>query len=396
VCDYRSPVNVLIATWQGGGASQPAVGLGRLLAERGHRVRIFAPAVYAPRVAASGCVLRGFPAEVEFDPALGRQMEDQRARLGRIFLGRALPDAVAADLARERADVIVVDYLLRSLVGLAEQLPIPHALLIHTMYRFHGGANDDEDTRRGWHEPVNASRVELGLAPLPIGSDSVTVALARRAETCLVVLPRVYDDWPDPPENVAHVGPIIEEAPGPAWESPWPASDRRPLIVVSMGTTYMRHEEVLGRVVLALGDLNARVLVLTGLELAPEELAFPPGVEVRRYVPHGAVLPGAELVVTHAGMGTLMAAFSAGVPVVCLPLGRDQAENAGRVEELGLGRTVRRDATQTEIRAATAEALASAALHDRARLMASVIRGYGGGAIAVTLLERLQRMRVAT
>jgi UDP:flavonoid glycosyltransferase YjiC (YdhE family) len=113
-------------------------------------------------------------------------------------------------------------------------------------------------------------------------------------------------------------------------------------------------------------------------------------------VPHAAVLPGAELVVTHAGMGTLMAAFSAGVPVVCLPLGRDQAGNAGRVEELGLGRTVRRDATQTEIREATAEALASVALHDRARLMASVIRGHGGGAIAVTLLERLQRMRVAT
>jgi len=389
-------VNVVIATWQGGGASQPAVGLGRLLAERGHRVRVFAPAVYAARVAAADCALRPFPAEVEFDPTLGRQMEDQRACLDRIFLGRELPDAVAADLVRESADVIVVDYLLRSLVGLAEQMPIPHALLIHTLYRFHGGANDDDHTRRERYESLNAGRVGLGLARLPIGPDSVTVALARRAGASLIVMPGEFDDWPDPPENVAHVGPIIEEAPGLPWESPWPSSDRRPLVVVTMGTTYMRHEDVLGRIVLALDDLNARVLVLTGLELAPDELAFPSRVEARRYVPHSAVLPEAELVVTHAGMGTLMAAFSAGVPVVCFPLGRDQAENARRVEELGLGSVLRRDAPETEIREAVAEALASAALHDRARRMAAVVRGYGGGAMAVTLLERLKRMRAAT
>jgi MGT family glycosyltransferase len=382
-------VNVVIATWQGGGASQPAVGLGRLLAERGHRVRIFAPAAYAERVAAAGCALRPFPGTIEFDPALGRQIEDQRDHLSRTFFGRALPNAVAADLACERADVIVIDYLLRSLVALAEQLAIPHTLLIHTLYRFHGGANDDDDTRRGWYEPVNAGRVEIGLEPLPTGPDSVTVALARRAGASLVVMPREYDDWPDPAGNVVHVGPIIEEAPGPTWESPWPHSDNRPLIVVSMGTTYMRHEDLLGRIVLALGKLDARVLVLTGSELAPEELAFPSGVHVRGYVPHGAVLPHAGLVVTHGGMGTLMAAFSAGVPVICIPLGRDQAQNARRVEELGLGLAVRRDATPAEIREAAAEALASAALHDRARHMASTARAYDGGSIAVTLLERM-------
>ena len=70
-------------------------------------------------------------------------------------------------------------------------------------------------------------------------------------------------------------------------------------------------------------------------------------------------------------------------------LGRDEPENAGRVEELGLSAPYDAMPPETEIREAAT--LASAALHDRARLMASR-PGYGGGAIAVTLLEQL-RMR---
>jgi hypothetical protein len=36
-------VKLLIATWRAGGATQVAIGLGRLLSQRGHRVRIFGP-----------------------------------------------------------------------------------------------------------------------------------------------------------------------------------------------------------------------------------------------------------------------------------------------------------------------------------------------------------------
>jgi len=36
------------------------------------------------------------------------------------------------------------------------------------------------------------------------------------------------------------------------------------------------------------------------------------------------VFPLADLVITHAGHGTLMRALSHGLPLVCLPMGRDQ------------------------------------------------------------------------
>jgi UDP:flavonoid glycosyltransferase YjiC (YdhE family) len=381
-------MEVLMVTWQAGGGSTPAIGLGRLLASHGHRVRIVAPAAYADRVTAAGCIPRPLPAGAEFDPSLGRRMEEQVPFLLGLFFGLELPAAVAQELHAEPADVLVVDYLLRAVASLGEQLDIPHVLLIHTIFPFHGVAADEAALRREY-ELFNAARTEMGLAPFPVGPDTVTIALTRRAAGTIVCLPHELDRWPDPPAGVVHAGPIFEEGPAADWQSPWSNDDTRPLVAVSMGTTYMGHGELLGRVAEGLSDLDARVLILTGHELAPSEVAVREGVVVEGYVPHAAVLPGASLVVTHAGTGTLMAAFSAGVPVVCIPLGRDQPDNARRVEELGLGTVLSAEATASEIRQSVENALQSASLRDAALEMAAAIDAYSGGSLALGLLERI-------
>jgi UDP:flavonoid glycosyltransferase YjiC (YdhE family) len=354
-------MNVLITTWQAGGASQPAIGLGRLLVERGHGVRVLAPAGYAERVRAAGCRQRSFPPSAEFDATRGRAMEDQVGFLREIFSGQTLPDAVVAELAAEPADVIVVDYLLRSVVSLAERSPLPFVPLVHTTYRFHR----------------------------PTPSDAVTAGIVERAPLVLVPIPRELDDWPNPPPQVVHTGPIVEEAAPGEWASPWPESDTRPLVVVSMGTTYMHHEHVLGRVARAAANLDVRVLVLTGYEVDTVEVAAVDGVHVAAYVPHTAVLPSASLVVTHAGVGTLVASLAAGVPLLCLPLGRDQQLNARRVEELGVGVVLSHDASVTTITDTIRDVLSFAVFHDAAAHIAQQITHYNGGAEAVTALEQL-------
>jgi hypothetical protein len=164
---FARTCGVLIATWQTGGATQVAIGLGRLLAQRGHRVRIFGPAELAPRIADAGCLHRPSPPDVELD--LRRRAEDQWDALRRVWFGRELADAFTTEFAREPADAVVVDYLLRSVSAGAERIWAPTALLVHTIYGFHGGRGDDDATRERWYEPVNASRVELGLEPLATG-----------------------------------------------------------------------------------------------------------------------------------------------------------------------------------------------------------------------------------
>jgi len=379
-------VKALIVTWQAGGGAQIAIGLGRLLAERGHEVRILAPAADADRVAAAGCLHRPFPPELELEP--GRRAEQQRHILERLFYGRELPRALSVEFAAEPSDVVVVDYLLRSAAGAAERLPAADVLLVHTIFGFHGGRGDDDATRRRWYEPVNAGRRALGLDELPDSGESVTSALARRAAGTIVALPREFDDWNEPPANVVHAGPMVESSNAKRWSAPWPAGDARPLVVVSLGSQFMDQTDVLRRITGALPQLPVRGLVTTG-EIDPAEIPAGANVAVERYVPHHAVLADAELAVTHAGTGTLLAAFAAGLPVLCVPLGRDQPDNARRVGELGLGCVIEPEAGAAEIGAAITELLGSATHRERAAAMRSVIRSYEGGAPAVRLLERL-------
>jgi UDP:flavonoid glycosyltransferase YjiC (YdhE family) len=382
-------VELLIATWQAGGATQVAIELGRTLRRRGHHVRIFAPAELAGRIGEAGCVHRPFPPGIGVNPR--RPAEDQWEALRRVWFGRELAEAFMDELARERADAVVVDYLLRSLTAAVELVDARSALLVHTIYGFHGGADDDGATRRRWYEPVNAARAELGLEPLPTDRDSVTVALVRRAGAAIVVMPREFDDWPDPPGNVVHVGPITDASSDDSWDPPWSDDDERPFVVVTLGTTYMAHEAVLGRIAEALDPGRFRVLICTGTDLPLDAIQMPAGVEVRAYVPHGAVLPSAAAVVTHAGTGTLLAAFAAGVPVVCLPLGRDQPANARRVAELGLGSSLSPESPPTAIRAAVDQVLADRAMSRRTRNFAETMRTYHGGIAAAAVVEALTK-----
>lgn len=373
-------------TWQAGGGAQIALGLGRALADRGHRVRILAPTADAQRVAAAGCLHRPFPPAVELEP--GRRVEEQRATLERIFYGPELAAALAAEEAAEPADVIVVDYLLRTVAGVAETLPAADVLLIHTIYGFHGGPGEGDAARRRWYEPVNAARRAAGLEELRDAGEPLTLAMIRRARGAIVAMPRELDNWPEPPANVVHAGRLATDHAAGRWEGPWPPDDRRPLVVVSLGSQFMNQTETLRRVAAALAALPVRALVLTG-EVDPAAVPAHENVAVEAYVPHYAALPQAALVVAHAGTGTLVAAFAAGLPVLCIPLGRDQPENARRVTELELGTTIAADAGSDEIRDAIAHLLGSRAHRARAEWMKAVISGYRGGEPAVRMLEDL-------
>jgi MGT family glycosyltransferase len=188
---------------------------------------------------------------------------------------------------------------------------------------------------------------------------------------------------------VVHTGPIAEEA-GPApWVPPWPDGADRPLVVVTCGTTYMHQEGTLRRILGALDGLGVRVLLLTGLELDPAEVPAGPDVCVEAYVPHAAVLPQAAAVISHAGVGSLLEAFRAGVPSVCLPLGRDQADNAAAAAERGAAIALEPGATSGEIRAAVSRALTSPALRRAARRLAGEMAACGGGPAAADEVEQV-------
>lgn len=92
-----------------------------------------------------------------------------------------------------------------------------------------------------------------------------------------------------------------------------------------------------------------------------------------RFVPHDAVLPYADLVITHAGHGTVMAALSAGVPLVCLPMGRDQPAVAERVTHHGLGVSLHPGSDRDALRTAITKVPATPSYRAAARRLAAGI-----------------------
>jgi UDP:flavonoid glycosyltransferase YjiC (YdhE family) len=105
--------------------------------------------------------------------------------------------------------------------------------------------------------------------------------------------------------------------------------------------------------------------VTTGPTLAPEEFPAPDNVTVVRSAPHGALLAETAVFVTHAGHGSTLRPLMAGVPLLCLPMGRDQNDNAARVVARGAGLRLGPDASVDAIAAAITDLLASPNYRER-------------------------------
>src|SRR5262249_3956952 len=129
----------------------------------------------------------------------------------------------------------------------------------------------------------------------------------------------------NPPQRVVYAGPELDDPEWTgSWRSPWSASDRRPLVLVGFSTTYQDQAGVLTRVIEALRDLDVRAVVTTGPAIQVRAVPTAPNVHVCPSAPHSAVLDEACAAITHAGHGTVIRTLAAGVPLVCMPMGRDQ------------------------------------------------------------------------
>ena len=361
-----------------------------MLIASGHQVRALVWGSSPERVEAAGC--EHIPIDGPTFDLEARSWEGQAD--DSLFVGRTIADLVLEQTHRWQAEVVVVDCWLRSALCSAEASGLPTAVLVHVQHAFLDVRTQDDPKIWGWDFPEVAEvRKGLDLEPLHVEGGPLVLQLEARCARALSVMPREFER-PDLriPENVRHVGPIFEEA-SAAWPAdlPWPPNEDDSLVVIGLGTTYMQQEAILERILRALEPLGHRVLVTLGTShgaLRPDEVVGGPW-EVRSHVSHIGVLPHAKLVVTHAGMGTVMASLAFGVPMLCFPMERDQFANAERVEALDAGRSLSLDATEDEIARAIGEVSTQEQIRVACRRMSEVVASYGGGERAVRELASL-------
>jgi UDP:flavonoid glycosyltransferase YjiC (YdhE family) len=118
-------------------------------------------------------------------------------------------------------------------------------------------------------------------------------------------------------------------------------------------------------------------------------------VYLERFVPHEQLLPWCDLVLTHAGLGTIKATPSHGIPMVLLPHTADQPENAVRCAAMGVGVVVGRERTADTIRDAVKRVLADQRYRDNAQHVAVEIMNLPAPREIVPVLEKLAAYRLA-
>jgi UDP:flavonoid glycosyltransferase YjiC (YdhE family) len=380
---------VLIVTWEGGGNVPPALALATRLAARGHAVRVAAPETMRARVEATGARLApnrsvaALPTDVD--------LETVWEQVDAVLNGPGAMDDLRLALREEPADIVVVDSMHGASLAVAEALDLPTVVLAHTLYR----------RWTQWAPAImslQATRATAGLRPVP--DDRFVPDVLERCAAVLGLMPEALDvpGGPDP-ANVHHVGPILTPADAALALAGLERPERLPAnalprALISFGSTVQRQREALDPVLQAF-DLLAddepavRGLLTLGGVLDPATVGAPSTVDVRGHVPHGPVLPTVDVVIGHGGLSTITGALAAGTPLVLIPQGRDQDDNADRVATTGVGLTLPRDADPASIAAAVRDVLRDPSFRIAARRMGSDIAAAGGGAEAATIVESL-------
>jgi MGT family glycosyltransferase len=404
------PLDILLATWEGGGNVPPVLGAARRLLARGHRVRVMADAVVGPEAERAGAGFRAWqraPSRRDRSPASDVLRDWEAAddlggflRLRDLIMcGPALAYAedVLEELGRRRADLILTSEMLLGVMAAGEAAGVPLGLLCPNISVFPlpgvpplgmGLLPATTEAERARHAeigagfravldeglpPVNAARRALGLPPARSLGDQF-----RAAKCALLATSPVFDFPADVlPPMFRYVGPLLAE---PEWAegASSPRSEAAPLVVVAFSSTFQDQLGAIRNAARAMAELPVRGVVTLGPALAGAQVDAPPNVAVVDAASHDVLMAGAAAVITHAGHGTVMRSLTHGVPLLCLPMGRDQHDNAARVTARGAGLTLDRAASAAAIREALQRLLQDGAFRAAARrLSAAIVAGTG-------------------
>lgn len=370
-----------MATWDGDGNNSPIVALAGALATRGDEVVIFGHETTRGRFEREGCTFVEWTSTSQ--PRNSREFIPAAEEMAYVVEHVIYCSAYQADLRQAieelAPDVVMVDVSLK--YALVEGLRSRTLLwvLCHVVYALVAGDGDDGDAyfaelaRAAAREGVPAFRSDREIMDM---ADGVVVFSYAGFDPL---------HGGDPGPNVVHVGPLRAGSRSSGWER---RSPDKQLVLVSLSTSDMNQAALLQRLCDACGQLDVEALVTTGPSLPSGTLTAAANVTAVDFVDHDDVSPHADLVVTHAGLGTVMAALTYGVPMVCTPLGRDQGFNAERVAQLGLGMTIEPEATTDELRHAIQNMLDDGDAKQRASEFRESVSTHPGIDAALQAIDR--------
>jgi UDP:flavonoid glycosyltransferase YjiC (YdhE family) len=375
-------------TFAGGtGHFLPLVPVARAAEEAGHQVAFAGqPGMLSviERAGFSGFDTGGptLLATSERTPLLELDMERELRAVREGFAGRtarARAPAVLALCEEWRPDVLVCEEMDFGALVAAERADVPYATVVCV-------GSGSFVWRELVTEPLSELRASYRLPP-----DPELVMLHRYL--VLAPFPPSFRDPANPLPPTGHtIRPVLADAAAGDVEPAWLAGLARPIVYFTLGTIFnLESGDLFERVLAGLSQLPVSVVVTVGRELDPHVLGpQPANVRVERYIPQSVLLPHCELVVSHAGSGSVVGALANGVPMVLLPIGADQPLNAARCQALHVARVldpVR--ATAADVSKAATDVRSDPSYRRNAQRLQAEIEALPGPEHALRLIERL-------
>jgi MGT family glycosyltransferase len=409
---------VLLGAFGDPGHAFPMIALGRALAARGHHVTLQTWRRWQEHVEAEGIdfapapeysVFPNGPEPLDFYEAVVHATNDTLP-----LVRKLAPDVVVADI------LTLAPALAAEIAGVRRATLIPHVFphgqREFPIYSLGARMPSSGVGRAFWRQAhrivergleqgrvdLNRTRARLGLPALDHVHGGISRQLALVATFPQLEYPRTAGGW-DP--NVHVVGPLMWETPADDVELPKGASSARegsgredPLVLIAPSTAQDAQHTMLRAALRGLADAPVRVLATYNRRLPPRALPVPDNARVVEWVSYSRTMPHCDVVVCHAGHGTLVRALSCGCAVVACPAVGDMNENAARLDWAGAGvRVPRRYITPRVLRLAVERALEEPEIRERAGELAAWDSAHDAGETAALLVEELAgRQSVAT
>jgi len=361
-------INFLFVMIEGGGNVPQMFGLMKHLLQRGHTVNVLTEPCLEESVKDMNCNFLPFTDYFVKKDRKEDMLQDWNATLLKnpVFENVVFGPAETVIKQTLKAskdldiDMLVVDMLLLPALIVGEALNIPKILVFHMPEYLPGpnrppgnmGLKPGEGIFTKLRDKVlgklmnskfnefkpKLNKIRAGLELPPLNN---TIDLMHMADFRIIQTLKSFDFPIIPaPSNVRYSGPILDDpdwVSSEKWDSPWDTDDNRPLVVISFSSTYQNQAEVIQNCINALKGLPVKGLVTLGIAMEDVSFEVPENVKLMKSVKHSMVFPHTDIIITHAGHGTVIRALAYGVPLICLPMGRDQKDNAIKVEIKGCG-----------------------------------------------------------
>ena len=369
--DLYTTKKIVIATIGSLGDLNPCLAVGQELLRRGYGVTIATTPYYRQRVKEAALAFRSMRPDWDpTDPKLIRSCEDLKRGLEALYREMLLPELKNTykdllDVAGS-AELLIAGELVYAAPLVAEKLKLPWVSIILSPFSFFSsidpsvtvnlptlihlrkagpvvykaGLNLGRLATRHWSDPVRDLRRSEGLRREcdPVFRDKFSSHLV------LALFSRWFaskqDDWPQQTVQPGFVrDESIQTTVPPSMLSEFLASGAAPIVFTQGSTAVYNPGDFYNVSALAAKRVGRRA-VLIRTRASPEQ--YSPNILALPYVAYSHVFPHAEVIVHQGGSGTVGEALRAGRPMLVVPYGWDQPDNAARIERLGTGHHIPR------------------------------------------------------